>query len=56
MNKILQSDRETIKDILSNTLELANAYFDKQGDPAPNRNRDARSLRRLEGFFRFFYR
>jgi glutamate/tyrosine decarboxylase-like PLP-dependent enzyme len=35
MNKVLQADREAINNILSNTLRLANAYFDKQDDLAP---------------------
>ncbi len=37
MNKTLHSDRESIKDILSNTLALANAYFDNQDDLPPGR-------------------
>ncbi len=37
MNKTLHSDRELIKDILSNTLVLANTYFDKQDDLPPGR-------------------
>jgi hypothetical protein len=37
MNNVLQADRDAIKDILSNTLELANTYFDKQDDLAPGR-------------------
>jgi glutamate/tyrosine decarboxylase-like PLP-dependent enzyme len=37
MNKVLHQDRKAIKDILSNTLELANAYFDTQDDLAPGR-------------------
>src|SRR6186713_470180 len=37
MTKTLHSDRESIKDILSNTLTLANTYFDKQDDLPPGR-------------------
>ena len=37
MNKVLHTDREAIKDILSNTLALANTYFDNQDDLAPGR-------------------
>src|SRR6478736_3728326 len=37
MTQTLHSDRESIKDILSNTLALANTYFDKQDDLPPGR-------------------
>lgn len=37
MNKMLHFDRESIKDILWNTLTLANTYFNKQDDLPPGR-------------------
>lgn len=37
MNQTLLSDRESIQSILSNTLTLANAYFEKQDDLPPGR-------------------